>query len=240
MKERPILFQAAMVRALLNDTKTQTRRVVKPQPDWIPEVTHASHTAGFMFPVGSLGQQCGVPLTKLPFGAPGDRLWVKETFAKNEVQPLSDRPPGDYIYRAELSPIDGRTRYCATWKPSIFCTRLVSRITLEVVSVRVERLNDITEADAVAEGVVAEKTIGCYDIVTDKGNVSVVEGFVGGIPKAGEDWQGYKVKHVEYRPAVECGTALDAYRALWCRINGFDSWELNPWVWVISFRRIKT
>ncbi len=151
MNEKPILFSAAMVRAILAGTKTQTRRVVKPQP------FNHEH-------VGMVNADyCGAPEKWLisgdvwrqsefggqhewfcPYGQPGDRLWVKETFMPDPYV------SSNFIYRATEKEPD---RYSGHhWKPSIFCTRKASRINLEIVSVRVERLQDISEADAKSEG----------------------------------------------------------------------------------------
>lgn len=148
MQERPILFSAPMVRALLAGTKTQTRRVVKPQPD----STHSG------FPYWSVGgyraSWCrsaadGGPLMPAnpllcPYGQPGDRLWVRETHGYG-----GDAYAPDVHYRATHpdAPVQGR------WLPSIHMRRRDSRILLEITAVRVERLQDISEADALAEGV---------------------------------------------------------------------------------------
>jgi len=158
MKERGILFSAPMVRALLAGTKTQTRRALKRQP-WAscsieegnegesPFVYSALHGAGPGHEVEESRTPC-----RCPYGMPGDRLWVRETWA----QPTT-LDPGPTFYRADypacaagfsnLPPPDE-----ITWKPSIHMFRKDSRILLEIVSVRVERLRDISEADAAAEG----------------------------------------------------------------------------------------
>ena len=133
MKERPIIFSGEMVRAILDGRKTQTRRVIKPQPDHI-------HT----FQKGILLPQIGDKEIRCPYGQPGDRLWVRETWAKNN--PVLD---AKVCYRADLmSPDLGKP-----WKPSIYMPRWASRITLEIVNVRVERVQEITEADVIAEGI---------------------------------------------------------------------------------------
>jgi len=143
MKERPILFNAEMVRAVLDGSKTQTRRIVKPQP------THFN-PAG----VPRRANPAGGPsdLIACPYGQPGDQLWVRETWRKVE--------PGEcgcsehcnhrtgYDYRATGSG-DDETK----WKPSIHMPRAASRIQLEITGLRVERLQDIREEDALAEGV---------------------------------------------------------------------------------------
>ena len=136
MKERPILFSAPMVRALLNGTKTQTRRVVK----------RFEVRAGMPEPeMQSLLRCC-------PYGAPGDRLWVRETFAKIDGQ---TQPWIETDYRATYTHGDrlgDSLGIKKRWTPAIHMPRAASRITLEVTGVRVERLQDISEADVQAEG----------------------------------------------------------------------------------------
>jgi len=137
MTERPILFSTPMVRALLSGAKTQTRRIVKAKHlPWL-------ENSVLNFLDGKWNQR------PLPYGQPGDRLWVRETWKSSaNVQPPISEP---YIYAADLGPT-GVTKWAATWKPSIHMPRAASRITLEVTSVRVERLQDISEADAQSEG----------------------------------------------------------------------------------------
>ena len=130
--ERPMLFSAPMVRALLAGTKTQTRRVVKPQP---PEFDHATR------------QHQRILVPRCPYGQPGDRLWVRESTAEDCIGSASFAR-----YTA-----DGFTSRLAWWYskkacPSIHMPRWASRILLEITAVRVERLQDISKADAMAEG----------------------------------------------------------------------------------------
>jgi len=150
-KERPILFSGPMVRAILEGRKTQTRRVVKPQPPadhpfpqpcvndgyWWND-SKDDHDDVSFWPTYSTCLPC-------PYGKPGDQLWARETHCKYG---------GRFIYRADygdLTPIsDG---IGGPWKPSIHMPRIASRITLEITGVRVERLQDISEADVIAEGV---------------------------------------------------------------------------------------
>lgn len=140
MRERPILFKGEMVRALLRDEKTQTRRIVKPQPlgeslsDPLDGKWLGKRFGGLLLPrVSDLPLEC-------PFGEVGDRLWVKETWA----------PLGQHAAIYQASNIGYPV---AKWKPSIFMPRWASRITLEITDRRVEKLEDISEADAKAEGV---------------------------------------------------------------------------------------
>jgi hypothetical protein len=144
VKERPILFSAQMVRAILQGRKTQTRRIVKGLP-YAPlafaEFTAADPSGFWGFGHANNPIHC----IHCPYGETGDRLWVRETHCKYG---------GGYIYRADYgtyTPIsDG---IGGPWKPSIHMPRVASRITLEITGVRVERLHDISEADAMAEGV---------------------------------------------------------------------------------------
>lgn len=142
MKEHPILFSGPMVEAILEGRKTQTRRIIKPQL----RVEEYPNMPGVLFtPYGGkdwwVNSQPSHPahISKACDKQPGDRLWVRETWAMYS--------PLDVVYRA-----GSKTSCTGRWKPSIHMPRWASRITLEVASVRVERLQDITEADAKAEG----------------------------------------------------------------------------------------
>lgn len=209
MKERPILFSAPMVRAILDGTKTQTRRIGKCQKDdatqlGIESCEHATKGTVYQatyraYPTGGTARWA---LCECPFGIIGDRLWVKETHARVHpvmLQSLDPDPKSAYwetLFRAteELGKYAGRVH----WKPSIFMRREFSRITLEITGIRVERLNDISEEDAKAEGV----TI-----------IQAVRGITAG-----------------------SGGYLSAFSRLWESINGPGSWTKNPWVWAISFK----
>lgn len=204
MKERPLLFSAPMVRALLAGTKTQTRRIVKPQPP-----TYKPRAA--WFEPGVMGwAPPEVPSqdwhrVRCPYGQPGDRLWVRETFAKIDGQ---TQPWIETDYRATYTHGDrlgDSLGIKKRWTPAIHMPRAASRITLEVTGVRVERLQDISEADARAEG------SPCVDEVTGR--------------------------EVLFPDASKCGTFKLGYRSVWEAINGPGSWDVNPWVWVIEFRR---
>lgn len=131
MKERGIIFSGPMVYAIQEDRKTQTRRIVKPQPDG-ETVMHVNYGHGW-----SEALRC-------PYGVAGDRLWVRETFALESKSYAGDK----VRYRADGKPTSG------AWRPSIHMPRWASRITLEITGVRVERLQEISEADAKAEGVI--------------------------------------------------------------------------------------
>jgi len=138
MKERPILFSAPMVRAILDGRKTMTRRVVKPNPVSIPEaeVAHANWV---------------IQNRVCPFGQPGDRLWVRETWLSYRHLHKNGRDEALLIYRADGEDLPKQARG-TKWRPSIFMPRWASRITLEITAVRVERVQDIGDEDAEAEG----------------------------------------------------------------------------------------
>lgn len=193
MTERPILFSAPMVRAILDGTKTQTRRVVKPCKDL--------GIGCELAPCELAGEVNAGDYSNARY-QPGDRLWVRETFLIPDAR-ASNFPP--WVYAADYTEAD---RPCTRWKPSIHMPRAASRITLEVTGVRVERLQDISEADAIAEGI--EPTM----------------------PNPGHwNWRDYLIEGGQTH-------AVLSYKTLWESINGPDSWDLNPWVWVVEFQRV--
>lgn len=215
VKKRPILFNAPMVRAILDGRKTMTRRIVKWQgPKGFPhdfDKAFTDNPAGIkrlMVPYHHPDDDYsdGAAWRHYPpHGDPGDRLWVRETHAPqadcwaawaHEMEGYNAGPKPIIHYRA-----DGGEPFIEKWRPSIHMPRWASRITLEITGVRVERLNDISEADAEAEG---------------------VENIV---PRIDEDQQKW-------------GWAHWNFRHLWESINGPGGWSLNPWVWVISFERV--
>lgn len=162
MKERPIIFNGDMVRALLDGRKTQTRRVIKPQPT-LSEST-GFNWKGYAYGIGSnyQGTQRNFAKNQCPYGQPGDRLWVRETWSHTgqgvwRVRDAGMAVDGNLIYRASNDAAG------VGWFPSIHMPRWASRILLEVTDVRVERLQEISEADAEAEGITAsEKFPDCY------------------------------------------------------------------------------
>jgi hypothetical protein len=204
MSERPILFSAPMVLALLAGTKTQTRRLVKPQP---------------------VGEWAAPGKTACPYGVPGDRLWVRETW---QYSGWTDDGEPFIRYRADNLSWLCETRLITDdwaarlldiwaglsdpdnykiddkaadrrWRPAIHMPRFASRINLVVTAVRIERLHDITNADAEGEG--------C------RGGHGSIPGY------------GYSAMPVEH------------FRDVWRSINGADSWDGNPLVWVVSFNK---
>ena len=219
-KERPILFSGPMVLAILDGRKTQTRRVVKfvqfdrsdtPGYDW-----HFRGTAKGT-KKSSLWQDLrhNQLLDICPYGKPGDRLWVLETWnvlnaATSEI--IQPKPrPGICALAYAATEQQRHNEYpnsglITRWRPSIHMPRWASRIDLEIIGIRVERLNEISEKDAIAEG--AERPI-------------LSDGCVGG-------------------QAVHpmAGSYAEGFRTIWESINGPDSWSANPWVWVVEFKRL--
>ena len=237
MKERPILFSAPMVRAILDGSKTQTRRVMKRQPhdEWYPAhytELHSFDKDGELNPDKVVGwgavNEDGDQGYVCPSGRPRDRLWLRETFLDLLGTGIEHRNAAGlrqrYAFAADNLPgsysDEVRKDYGLKWKPSIHMPRAASRILLEIVSVRVERLNDCSEGDALAEGMLSVRTT---------------------------EWD---MKHwPEWRRAFD--TACErgekppvgplpsqAFRELWNDINGAGSWDANPWVWVVEFKRV--
>lgn len=207
MKERPILFSAPMVRALLDGSKTQTRRALNRQPDYPIIMATDPHTNRYQ--IGEREPVTEAALLRAsPYGQPGDRLWVRETFGY--VSPDEHQRPHSECkieYRADLTPgcTDRPGQWPVDeckgdperprWRPSIHMPRAASRILLEIVAVRVERLNDCSDIDALAEGCSARDM------------------------RSGD-------------------CLANVYARLWESINGSGSWAGNPWVWVIEFKRV--
>jgi hypothetical protein len=224
MTDRPILFSAEMVRAILDGRKTQTRRTIKPVP--------TVNGVGAIFDEGDRQEDFVKPYWVFPetckYGKPGDLLWVRETWAKGETA-------GVARYRATDPQCDDTTSGLR-WRPSIHMPRWASRITLRITDIRVERLHDISEDDARAEG--ATMRPAC-------------NGFQHRYPGWSMDWS--KVGQLSHyatgakrgvkAPLTEGDVSLHspkwAFASLWNEINGPGAWDENPWVWVISFERVK-
>jgi len=178
MKERPMMFTGATVQAILEGRKTQTRRIVKPQP---------------------LIGPCRSCLLMSPLGMPGEHIWVKETWAETH----NAKRTTAYVYRSDDPEIKVKR-----WRSAMFMPRRASRINLEITDIRMERLQDVTDSDAKAEGIYLHSSHGLYNADHTK------------------MWGGR--------------TRVEGYRALWDSLNekrGFG-WNKNPWVWVITFKRI--
>lgn len=213
VKERPIIFSAQMVRAILEGRKTQTRRIVKFDiPSWANHVRNLSGAPWNIFQwveVDKTHHPDGICVNwwpemrsgcSCPHGMPGDRLWVRETW-HTDTQCLKDAraqhedamSSSTIFYKAD--PVNDNAG--CIWRSPIFMPRWASRILLEITDIRVERLQEISEGDAIAEG---------WEPLAD-GNPGN-------------------------------GGPFDWYRSIWKSINGKDSWNENPWVWCISFKRV--
>ncbi len=251
MTERPILFSAPMVRAILAGGKTQTRRtisMIEPvaraysfdrmegkralfsltgKPPMIPHPTDLGKNIRALWPP-TVGRNC-------PYGVPGDRLWVRETFGIADENGRLLDPCLNYRADGAQRPLEDRldlgwgiagNQYSGTsdelmsikdgWRSPIFMPRWASRILLEVTGVRVQRLNEISQEDAIAEGIK----------VCDRTSLGKPPCFV---------WPGHGMDK-----AGLCHTsAATAYAMGWDSINGKKHpWEENCWVWVVSFRRV--
>ncbi|MDF7648061.1 hypothetical protein PUG42_05810 [Erwiniaceae bacterium L1_54_3] len=232
MKERPIIFNSEMVRAVMEGSKVQTRRVLSPRQ---LKMIDAAASVGECYPLESGHQH---PNSQsyyrewCPFGAVGDRLWVRETWTDVNLEGIPA-----VAYRADsgvYSPMDDESflnedgsfnyddprvakyHFAAwygdvvsgtegNWRPSIHMPRWASRITLEITGVRVERLQDISEADARAEGT---------------------------------HWSDGKPNEMGLATELVVN-ADEEFAHLWRSIYGEESWQANPWVWVIEFKRVE-
>lgn len=225
MRERPCLMKGPLVRQTLADIKTQTRRIIQSpaknmQRAGMKVIQHRppgdpwyrDHVWSMRDSMGVWGDYTHEQfLAFCPYGAPGDRLWVRETHAFCPRSPLAktwSHTPEEarVIYGA-----DGERRlsgplgpWKVKWRPSIHMPRWASRLTLEVTEVRVERLQDISEEDARAEGVEP---------------IAILRDYAAG-----------PLPVISYRKGFE---------VLWEQINGPASWDANPWVWVVGFKRIE-
>lgn len=200
MKEHPIIFSTDMVKAILEGRKTQTRRVIKPQPpnSWKFDGFYDNGDISFSHPAGVK------KIHKCSYGKVGDRLWVRETWEES-IKNLFGKSV--ILYKADYIDKPDDIANASKWKSPIYMSRWASRITLEITDIRVERLQEITANDCVKEG--CGRTLGT---------------------------------NPHYHPR-------DRFKDLWNSIyarndrpDGYCkySWENNPWVWMISFKRLKT
>jgi hypothetical protein len=203
MAERPILFSGPMVRAILEGRKTQTRRVLKEQPSGDvlevlpPDPMYPRH---WQFRYENGGVDVPVP------NQVGDTLWVREAW-----RPLGDAPLSECVGTDDIkfhATTDEFEASVFKWRPSIHMPRWASRITLKVTDVRVQRLQDISEADAISEGIVKYEST-----LEDAAEYAATEG-----------------RMIENDPH-------QAFRDLWTSINGEASWDANPWVVAYTFKR---
>ncbi|WP_205520003.1 hypothetical protein [Pyxidicoccus caerfyrddinensis] len=225
MRERPLLFLAPMVLAILAGRKTVTRRVLTASfPPVGKRVPGPAYERASMTNDAALLKGDNVePLTVVcPYGQPGDRLWVKETW-RPAASSLGQRIGWRITYAADgavlfsdLARVDAAWRCPAAAKRGnvtpLFMPRWASRLTLEVVSVRVERLHDITEEDARAEGVERHPT--------ENG------------------WRNYEPEP-HFEGVAYHTTARESFASLWRFLNGAESWDASPWVWRVEFKRVE-
>jgi hypothetical protein len=237
-KERPILFSAPMVRAILAGRKTQTRRVVS-RLSKFGEVTQfgRSETPGYDYTFRDKRAlwndlNWNELLNCCPYGRTGDRLWVRETWTPDHA---AFYPHFPYVYRADAgyeyernekgetySP-EQKAWFPYRWRPSIHMPRAASRITLEIKSVGVERLQSISKVDARREGM--ERVGYSENAIEEPGGPTLVDV---------QCWRNYE------DPAHPFCSVLPerSFQSLWNVINGPASWNANPWVWVVEFERV--
>lgn len=227
---KPILFSTDMVKAILAGRKTQTRRIVKQAAGWdinwkvIP--IKEEHLDGIQRYEIRCGTQYYLPWFKAKCNV-GDILWVRETFFYGgEMDENEQVSECRYLYRADndwqqLEWVDENEdlRNAPKWKPSIFMPKEACRLFLEVTDIRAERLQDITEEDAIAEGINLIDTEDPYTYGYELYGVHYITDVMG-------------------RKAVT-GTEIESYQTLWQKINGVESWEANPYVWVITFKVVE-
>jgi len=216
MKQHPILFKTEMVQAILDGRKNQTRRVISERNSRSVGLYEGADFSDLDFNNAFVDGtrdykylKIALPVMDRPRIFPkyeiGDILWVRETYANLNVDFKNVAP--HYVYKADLRPANDYGP--VTWKPSIHMPKKVCRLYLEVVSVRPERLKDISEEDASNEGVIY----------------------------AGEGlWANYAPN--VYGDAL-CMTAKKSFETLWVSINGPESWNQNPYVWVYGFKQIE-
>lgn len=226
MKDRPILFSGPMVRSLCDDRKKQTRRLVNVRPEvppapgdkWYRDRTHDAKDGEWSLWRPNVGT---VARWTCPYGVPGDLLWVRESWSvgacADGFKPTELHPPtwlrtngGLWLEGQEpASPISRRGKH----RPSMFMPRWASRLTLAITDVRIERLHDISEHDAIEEGVCS---------------------FLESTDRPGS-WTGLSQDDRNGMVRVVFGSAVKAYQALWESINSAASWDANPWVVAVTF-----
>lgn len=208
MKERGIIFNAEMVRAILDGRKTQTRRLVNLVPTthdfhgWVMSSTCAKDEGKAIWAIGNSPLLKDPIRLNCPLGKIGDRLWVRETWQCGLCTEST------FAYKSTHKPSDLEEGWNEKikWRPSSQMPRWVSRILLEITGVRVERLQDIREEDAVAEGVA---------------------------PLHGGYWKHYQPGWTQHQLS-----ARGSFVTLWNSINGEDAWYKNPWMWVVEFKNV--
>lgn len=247
-KQRPILFSTRMINAVLSG-KTITRRIIKDtakqinvtEPAFAPEWEYVrcyDGTAKFW----ELHHATNEHYVKCPYGKPGDVLWVRESYTTLEPEHCEGMSKRFYYKASHDESNEGwrleciKDGYPYRWKPSIHMPKQAARIFLEIVSVRAEKLHDISEEDILAEGVRIP--------ATKEGNILFQ---MGGEHSAWnfmpEQWkvdQYVKNRGKEKYVHKDYDFLFAHFAELWCEINGFESWRSNPWVWVVEFKVLST
>lgn len=217
MKFIPILFSTAMVEAILLGRKTMTRRVLKPQPSekikWDTFGFSALTPAGHIEGRGEFQEGYGSKFFKCKFGQPGDVLWVRESWCLR-----TPYGPEEYYFGYKIDTglkIKASSKFDFEspdiWKPSIHMPKEACRIFLQITNIRVERLQDINSGDAISEGIEFNWS-SLFSEYRYKDYMNVKS-----------DWR----------------SPISSFQSLWASINGLDSWEANPWVWVIEFEKLE-
>jgi hypothetical protein len=202
-----------MVRALLNGSKTQTRRVVKFKNDDLDTFVERVKNKAACCPYGQVGDQLWVKEAHYLYGR-----WNKNGCTKTGQQKwrfIANRGMGAHFEAPTTVQTDKETGDGWWKRNSLFMPRWASRITLEITGVRVERLQDISEADATAEGI---------ERLDYQGQAS---------------WRDYSLNDEWAAVSPMLSNPIDSYKTLWESLNGAGSWDLNPWVWVIEFKKVK-
>jgi len=211
-KEIPILFSTPMVQAIIDGRKTETRRVMKPQPLLL---VYKNTLCVDSWNNYASDIEDDYKTYKCPYGKPGDVLWVRESFNR-------DYPTKQIYFKASWETLPEWLKEVANehgfgaleWKPSIHMPKAAARIWLQVEEIRVERLQDITEESAIAEGIIDYEDGTYKNYFTQKG--------------------------LREQDGVDCILAKGSFQSLWCSINGLESWDANPWVWVVKFKVLST
>lgn len=211
MKERGMIFNGEMVRAILDGRKTQTRRPIKWKQTRFTEI--GEREDGSKWPWSEDAEHACDFWHPCPFGAVGDRIWVRETFCTIDDTQYGGGKWVDYRATPKFEASHPAGWDCAPndaealkWRPSIHMPRWASRILLEITDVRVERLNAISQEDAQAEGM---------------------------------ELTGWRPTYSDPDSGGEVLTPYDNFAQLWESIYGEESWKANPWVWVIEFKRVE-
>lgn len=216
---KPMLFKAPMVRAILDGRKTQTRRLVQPQ---YAEIEWRDLHRGY-FGTMHTGREQHWERVKCPYPV-GTRIWVRETWAVIDYydrRKPSEVPEVNVVYRAGGPDLNGQDRQTfeiderGKWRRSIHMPKHAARIWLEVTRARIERLRDIPEEDAIAEGIDGVRLDGLMEMTP-----------LGMRPETG--W-------MNYSGGDGFNRAARSFSTLWESINGAGSWAANPWVWVYEF-----